>query len=41
LAWRSVAVQSTYVSPYAKVDPEAGSHTGVMAPSIASLAVAV
>src|SRR5207253_6595083 len=28
----SVAVQSTYVSPYANVDPEAGSQTGTIVP---------
>jgi hypothetical protein len=39
LPWASVAAQFTVVVPIANVAPEAGVHTGVIAPSTSSIAV--
>ena len=41
LLWESVAVQPTDVVPTGNVEPDAGEHTGVIGPSMLSLAVAV
>ena len=41
LLWLLVAEQFTVVVPRAKVEPDAGAHTGVIAPSLESVAVAV